>query len=195
MRSIAVLLFAVLTVSPPASCTAPPSMDPGITDWWANQLGGLAGTRPPKPHDLALSSWSTGGITILWRRGPAFLSTPRADRWEVKIARGGWTAAPARDTPGGILVTSLRGPPPEDGTRVSVRGVNGAGPGPASSIRIAIPQLQGSVPSRAELLRGRARTIAAHRARQRARQPPCHRPPPGVPSRSLSRPGSGARDR
>ena len=89
MRSIAVLLVAVLTVSPAASSTTPPLMHPGITDWWANRLAGLAGTCPPKPYGLALSSWSPGGITILWRRGPAFLSTPRADRWEVRIARGG----------------------------------------------------------------------------------------------------------
>ena len=141
MRSIAVLLVAVLTVSPAASCTAPPPMHPAITEWWAKRLAGLAGNRPPKPYGLARSSWSPGGITIVWRRGPAFLSTPRADRWEVRIARGGWTATRARDAPAGILFTWLEGPPPEDGTRVSVRGVNRAGAGPATSIRIAMPQL------------------------------------------------------
>ena len=191
MRSIAVLLFAVLTVSPAASCTVPPSMDPGITDWWAKQLAGLAGTRPPKPYGLALSSWSPDGITILWRRGPAVLSTPRADRWEVRIARGGWTAAPATDSPGGVLLTSLDGPLPEDRTRVSVRGVNAAGAGPATSIRIAMPQLQRSVPSPGGLRRRRALATAA----AGAQRPPCHRPPPGMPSTSLSRPASGARDR
>ena len=193
MRSIAVLFVAVLTVSPAASCTGPPSMHPGITDWWAKQHAGLAGTRPPKPYGLALSSWSTRSTTITWRRGPAFLSTPRADRWEVKIARGGWTAAPATDTPGGVLLTSLHGPPPVDGTRVSVRGVNAAGAGPATSIRITMPQVQRSrsTPSPGGLRRRRALATAA----ARARRPPCHRPPPGVPSTSLPRPASGARDR
>ena len=111
MRSIAVLFVAVLTVSPAASCTAPHSMDAGITDWWANRLAGLAGNRPPKPYGLALSAWSTSDFTIMWRRGPAFLSTPRADRWEVRIARGDWTAARATDVPGGILSTGLDRPP------------------------------------------------------------------------------------
>ena len=217
MRSIAVLFVAVLTVSAAASCTGPPSMHPAIADWWANGLATLAGNRPPKPFGLALSSWRSrnceeiaaetpspgqhwperdgciGDYTIAWRRGPAFLSKPRADRWEVRIARGGWTAAPVTDVPGGVLSTYLDGTPPVEGTRVSVRGVNAAGTGPATSIRIAIPQpqMQRSVPSPGGLRRRRALAIAA----ARARRPPCQRPPPGVPSTSLSPPASGARDR
>ncbi len=64
-------------------------MHPGITDWWAKQFAGLAGSRSPKPYGLALSSWSTHSTTITSRRGPVFLSTPRADRSEVRITRGG----------------------------------------------------------------------------------------------------------
>ena len=113
---------------------------PTAGEWWANLLAAFAGDRPAKPLRLGLSSWSRGGVTIAWRRGPAFLPAPPADRWEVRIARGGWTPAAVTDVPGGVLSTWLDGPPPEDGTRVSVRGVNAAGAGPASSIRIAMPR-------------------------------------------------------
>ena len=50
-------------------------------------------------------SWSKAGVTITWRRGPAFLPGPHADRWEVRIARGGWTPAAVTDAPGGVLST------------------------------------------------------------------------------------------
>ena len=143
MKSIALFAVVILAISPAASCTAPLAVHPAFGEWWANRLATFAGDRPAKPSMLALSSWSTGGVTLAWRRGPAFLPAPRADRWEVKIGRGDWTPATVTDVPGGTLSTWLDGPPPEDGTRVSVRGVNAAGAGPASSIRIAMPPLAG----------------------------------------------------
>ena len=143
MRSIAVLFLAVFAVFPAASCTAPLAVQPTIADWWANRRAALAGNRPEPPAGLYLSSWSSAGFTIAWWPAPTILPAPRADRWEVRIARGPWTPVdvnPVEGVPGGFMYVWIEGPPPQDGTLLSVRGVNAAGPGPASSLRIAIPR-------------------------------------------------------
>ena len=145
MKSTGVLLLTAVATVAVAEFVKPPGASPSLAEWWENRRAAFDGDRPSQPVGVALSSWSQSSVTILWWRGSEVRPTPAADRWELRIADGPWTPAVATVGMTGVLSTWFR-PTPEDGTRVSVRGVNDAGAGPSSSILIAMPEFPISPP-------------------------------------------------
>ena len=143
MRSLAVLLVVGLAVYRAASCTAPPAVQPALGDWWANRRAAFAGDRPEPPAGLFVSSWTVVGFSIAWWPAPTILPAPPVDRWEIRIARGPWIPVDVRRpsfSRTGVMYAYIEVPPPEDGTLLSVRGVNGAGPGQVASFRSVLPR-------------------------------------------------------
>ena len=145
MKSTGVLLLTAVAAVAVAEFMKTPGASLSLAEWWENRRAAFDGDRPSQPVGVALSSWSQSSVTILWWRGSEVRPTPAADRWELRIADGRWSPVVARVEMTGVLSTWFS-PTPEDGTRVSLRGVNDAGAGPSASILIAMPEFPISPP-------------------------------------------------